>query len=576
MTHLEIREKFLNFFKKRGHKIIPSSSLIPDDPSVLLTTAGMQQFKPYFTEEKNPTKDFGSRNTVSIQKCFRTSDIESVGDESHLTFFEMLGNFSFGGYFKKEAIQYAYDFITKELNLEIDYVSVFQGDQKIPADEESRRIWLEFGMPAQKIKQAGKKDNFWGPTGNEGPCGPTTEIYIKGVEIWNIVFNEYRCRPDGSFEKLKTPGVDTGMGLERLAMILQNKNNVFETDLFASLAAKIKSQIPNLKIANQNLKTEAGGNKSIRIMADHMRASIFLISEGITPGNLGKEYILRRLVRKAARRAKQLEIGELPIEKLVCDVVSVYKEIYPELKEKQKEIAEVLIKEKRQYEITINKGFKKFEKLAKQEKKITGKKAFRLYETYGFPLEFIRELAKEKNVPFDESGFKEAFRTHQEISRAGAEKKFGGLRKEAGDKEIKLHTATHLLHQALRDVLGEHVKQMGSDINEDRLRFDFSHGQKMTSEEIKKVEGLVNQKIKEKLPVKTQEMPYEKAIKSGALAFFKEKYPKQVRVYSIGDFSREICGGPHVENTGELGKFRIIKEESSSAGVRRVKAILDE
>ena len=602
MTHQEIREKFLEFFEKRGHKIIPSSSLIPDDPSVLFTTAGMQQFKLYFVGAKNPFKDFGSQNTISIQKCFRTSDIESVGDETHLTFFEMLGNFSFGGYFKEKAIQYAHEFITKELNLQIDYVSVFEGDEKIPADEESEKIWKKIDGNL-KIKKAGKEDNFWGPTGKEGPCGPTVEFYVDGIEIWNLVFNQYYCKSDKTLTPLDIQGVDTGMGLERLAMVLQNKKNIFETDLFAPLVAQIKSQISKVKTTTQNSKIDE--DKSIRIIADHIKASVFLLADSIVPSNLDKGYILRRLIRRAVRHEKLLGFENNFILSIAEPIIEIYGNLYPELEKNKKNIFEELKKEIIKFEKGSKELLKIFDKVEFfTENEIEtrdfsdysrlGKKFFDIFSTYGFPIELsIEEINKlRKGLSWEKLSksqeelikqeFNEEFKKHQEISRAGAEKKFGGhgindYRLSTTDCQvIKLHTATHLLQAALRQVLGKEVRQMGSDINEERLRFDFSFGRKMTKEEIKITEDLVNQKIKEKLEVKIEEMDYKEAIKSGVLAFFKEKYPERVKVRSIGNFSREVCGGPHVKNTSELNEFKIIKEESSSSGVRRIKAILNQ
>jgi alanyl-tRNA synthetase len=547
MESKELRNKFLEYFKSKGHEIVPSSSLLPTDKSVLLTTAGMQQFKSYYTGEKSP---YG-KNVVSCQKCFRTSDIEEVGDERHLTFFEMLGNFSFGGYFKKEAIAFAKEFIDS-LEIEIDYVTVFEGNDSTPKDEESIKIWNGLGFSEEKgnLKLYGKEDNFWGPTGEEGPCGPTTEIYAKGIEIWNIVFNEYYFK-DKKLSKLKTPGIDTGMGLERLAMVSQNKSNVFETDLFVSIME--------------------AKNKSERIIADHVRSAVFLISDGVLPSNVEQGYVLRRVLRRAIRYGKLLAMPENFLTDLALKVIEKYKETYPELGGNQLNIIEVIKKEKEKFGATIERGLKEFEKF----ESITGEQAFNLYQSYGFPLELTEELAKEKGIKIDEEEFKKAFEKHQEISRAVAEAKFGGVGERDNYESAKLHTATHLLHRALREVLGSHVQQMGSDITPERLRFDFSHTQKMTDEEKKKVENLVNQQIKNDLEVKKEEMPYGEAIKLGALAFFREKYPLVVSVYSIGAFSKEICAGPHVKKTSELGCFKILKEESSSAGIRRIRAILE-
>ena len=607
MTHQEIREKFLEFFEKRGHKIIPSSSLIPDDPSVLFTTAGMQQFKPYFTGEKNPIKDFGFQNTVSIQKCLRTSDIEEVGDESHLTFFEMLGNFSFDGYFKKDAIKFAVEFLRDEMRIDFDRITAtyFSGDRqlRVGPDEISHRELKNYFKDEKKISAHGKKDNFWGPTGKEGPCGPTVEFYIDSIEIWNLVFNQYYCKSDKTLTPLDIQGVDTGMGLERLAMVLQNKKNIFETDLFAPLVAQIKSQISKVKTTTQNSKIDE--DKSIRIIADHIKASVFLLADGIVPSNLAKGYILRRLIRRAVRHEKLLGFENNFILSIAEPIIEIYGNLYPELEKNKKNIFEELKKEIIKFEKGSKELLKIFDKVEFfTENEIEtrdfsdysrlGKKFFDIFSTYGFPIELsIEEINKlRKGLSWEKLSksqeelikqeFNEEFKKHQEISRAGAEKKFGGhgindYRLSTTDCQvIKLHTATHLLQAALRQVLGKEVRQMGSDINEERLRFDFSFGRKMTKEEIKITEDLVNQKIKEKLEVKIEEMDYKEAIKSGVLAFFKEKYPERVKVRSIGNFSREVCGGPHVKNTSELSEFKIIKEESSSSGVRRIKAILNQ
>ena len=556
MTSNELREEFLNFFAKKGHKIVPSSSLLPTDPSVLFTTAGMQQFKEYFLGKGSP---YGKR-VVSSQKCFRTSDIEEVGDEKHLTFLEMLGNFSFGDYFKEEAIKFAFEFLFKELRLPQDNVvfTVFEGDELIPFDEESFLIWKKLGIPENKIKKMGRKDNFWGPTGEEGPCGPTTEIHFNGVELWNLVFNEYYKNKSGKLSVLKQKGVDTGMGLERLVMICQGKGSVYETDLFSPIFKEIM---------------RPGGVKNKRVIADHVKSAVFLISEGIFPSNVERGYVLRRVLRRAIRYGKLLNLPKnFPIP-LAQKVIEIYKDVYPELRSQETDILTVIQNEEEKFEKTLEKGLKQFEKISLRGD-IGGDDAFHLFDTYGFPLELTEELSKEKGLKIDKKGFEEAFKKHREISRAGVEKKFGGIGNEATYQSAKLHTATHLLQAALREVLGKHVKQMGSDITSQRLRFDFSHPQKMTEEEIKKVEDLVNQKIKGDLEVKKEEMSYEEAIKSGVLAFFKEKYPEKVTVYSVNNFSREICAGPHVRQTSEIGHFEILKEESSGAGVRRIRAIL--
>lgn len=563
MSSQELRKKFLEFFKKKNHKIIPSSSLLPTDPSVLLTTAGMQQFKEYFVSKKDALKDFGSKNTASCQKCFRTSDIEEVGDDSHLTFLEMLGNFSFAGYFKEEAVKLAYQFLFEELKLSLDKAifTVFKGDKNVPVDQESIAIWKKLGVAGGKIKKYGREDNFWGPTGKEGPCGPNTEIHLNDIEIWNLVFNQYYQDEQGRLTLLKQPGVDTGMGLERLAMISQEKPSVFETDLFSPIIRKIEEN---------SAKKYQDNQKAFRIISDHIKGAVFLINDGVLPSNVEQGYILRRILRRAIRYGKIIEAKPEFLIPLANKVIEVYKEVYPEIFSKQADILTVIQNEEEKFEKTLEKGIKKASSVL-ETGDISGKQAFDIYQTFGFPIEMIKEMAEEKKRKVDIDSFQEELKKHQEISRAGREKKFGG----GGQFSSALHSATHLLHAALRQVLGEEVKQMGSDINSERLRFDFSFKRKMTAEEIKKVEDLVNQKIKDDLVIQKKEMSLEQALKSGALAFFKEKYPEKVFVYSINNFSKEICAGPHLERTGQLGRFKIIKEESSGAGIRRIKANLE-
>ncbi len=582
----EIRRKFLEFFKERGHAVVKSSSLIPDDPSVLLTTAGMQQFKRYFTGELDPVRDFGSKNTVSIQKSFRTSDIDEVGDESHLTFFEMLGNFSFGGYFKREAIIWAHEFITKEMDLEISYVTVFKGLENgaVSKDEESKAIWRELGVG--DIREEGMEDVFWGPTGTSGPCGPTTEIYVKNaqgrdIEIWNIVFNEFLCTgsreqllnsPENvELKELPFKGIDTGMGLERLAMVSQKKKNIFETDLFTGLATLLPEEMPD---------------RTKRIMSDHLRGASFLIADGVRPSNKEAGYVLRRLLRRVIVHEYLAQDHSLDLSRAIGWVVGSYKEAYPELDTAK--ITEVFEAERAKFLKTIQNGLKELNRL----ERIDAQAAFRLYESYGLPYEIVKELGGEKAEDLNRAEFEEEFRKHQELSRAGAEKKFGGhgLVLDTGElkagnpeelqKATRLHTATHLLQKALREVLGEDVHQMGSDITPERTRFDFNFGRKLTPEEINEVEEFVNAAIREDLPVSFVEMPKEEAEKTGALYFFKEKYPERVKVYFVGPdlehaVSKEFCGGPHVKRTGEIGKFRVAKEESVAAGVRRIKGVVE-
>ena len=587
MTHKEIRQKFLNFFKERGHAIVPSSSLLPTDPSVLFTTAGMQQFKPYYTGQADAMKDFGSLNTTSIQKSMRTSDIDEVGDESHLTFFEMLGNFSFGGYWKEVAISYAYEFIVKEMGLKIDYVSIFGGSTGMPTDEESELIWKTVDKNTE-VKKMGIEDNTWGPTGNEGPCGPTTEIYVNDTEIWNVVFNEFYYKGNreqvlnetdsAKFTHLKPAGIDTGMGLERLVMVVQNKSNIFETGLFTPIFAAIPEAL--------DIRTK-------RIIADHSRTVVFLISDGIRPSNKDQGYVLRRLMRRMIALAQVNGVDTHIVENILKTVVENYKDIYSNLD--LAVIIEEFNKENEKFQQTLKNGLKELEKLDS----IDAQSAFRLYESFGLPYEIIKELGKEKAGTLNRAAFEEEYRKHQEKSRAGAEKKFGGhgLLLDTGElkagseeelhKATRLHTATHLLHAALRQVLGTEVKQAGSDITAERLRFDFTFSRKMTPEEIRQVENIVNEAIQKDYKVTKEEMSYEDAIKSGALAFFKLKYPVKVNVYTVGPngssidhpkdepFSRELCGGPHVSHTAEIGKVKITKEESVSAGTRRIRAVVE-
>lgn len=584
MEAAEIRKKFLDFFKERRHAIVPSSSLIPDDPSVLLTTAGMQQFKPYYTGDADPVADFGLKSTASIQKSFRTSDIDEVGDETHDTFFEMLGNFSFGGYFKKEAITYAYDFITKEMGLSISYVTIFKGSNVVPKDETSREIWKSLGVT--DIREEGMEDVFWGPTGSSGPCGPTTEMYCQNVsgsdvEIWNIVFNEFFF--PGSREELlsgssgkvlahlKTPGVDTGMGLERLAMISQGVNNIFEADLFAPLVT---------------LLPESLDIKKKRIIADHARGISFLLADGVRPSNKGAGYVLRRLMRRIMVYEKLHSIPSHVFGAVVHEVVHDYGSFYPELMNEATVIREEVENEREKFGKTLERGVRELEKLTS----ISIGDAFKLYETYGLPYEIIKELGGEKARHLTREGFEEEFKKHQETSRAGVEKKFGGHGllldtgelKAGNEEELKivtrLHTATHLLNAALHKVLGDSIEQRGSDITAERTRFDFLFPRKLTDEEIKKIEGMVNYAIEKDFLVTTKEMPLDDAKKTGALFFYKGHYPERVKVYTVGNdeeiFSRELCGGPHVTKTGEIGKFAIIKEEASSAGVRRIRGVI--
>lgn len=561
MTSKEIREKFLEFFKSKGHAVIPSASLIPSetDPTVLFTTAGMHPLVPYLLGEEHP----GGKRVANSQKCVRTGDIDEVGDESHLTFFEMLGNWSFGDYFKKEAVEWSWEFLTSPEWLGIDKnklsVTVFEGDQNAPRDEESAQIWQSLGMPKEKIFYKGKADNWWGPAGATGPCGPDTEMFYENMEIWNDVFMQYNKTANSSFEPLKQKNVDTGMGLERIAMVMQNVASVYETDLFAPIIKKIE------KLSTINYQLSA---KSYRIIADHIKASVFIIADGVAPSNAGRGYVLRRLIRRAVRHGKLLggSAAKLFTPGIAEVVIDIYKEHYPEVKNNKSRIIDELEKEEKGFKETLERGLKEFEK---------GTDPFVLFTTYGFPIELTQELAKEKRVKIDIENFNKQLRAHQELSRTASAGMFKGGLADAGEMTTKYHTATHLLLASLREILGEEIIQKGSNITAERLRFDFNYPQKMSDEQIKKVEDLVNEKIQLKIPVDMLEMSKDKALEIAKISFEPGKYGGIVKVYKIGDFSVELCGGPHIANTGELGRFKIIKEEASSAGVRRIKAVLE-
>ncbi|HDO23681.1 MAG TPA: alanine--tRNA ligase [bacterium] len=596
MASKEIRRKFLEFMESKGHKIAPSSSLVPEnDPSVLFTTAGMQQFKQYYL---NPGVAKNSRIATS-QKCVRTVDIDEVGDSTHLTFFEMLGNFSFGypnkenSYFKKETIEYAWEFLTEELGVDRTriYATYFKGEKGVPEDKESLEL-LKTIKGLKEIKPQGFEDNFWSLGTENSPGGPTVEFYIDGIEIWNCVFNEYVFR-NGKYEPAENKGVDTGMGLERLATIMQGKDNVYETDLFTPIIKKIEL-----------LATKSGVVANVRIIADHIKASVFIIADGVVPSNVGRGYVLRRLIRRAVRYGKLLGIVFFT-SKIAESVIEIYKDVYPEIKKNKEKIFGELGKEEEKFGKTLEKGLQeiiKFEPKFNEatgflEFGINGQALFDIYQTYGFPLEMsLEELDKiyskhEIGIPADfkedlkkwfeeekekwKNQFQEELKKHQKLSKTASAGMFKGGLADSGEEAAKLHTATHLLQAALREVLGEHVTQKGSNITAERLRFDFSHPEKLTDEQKKKVEEIVNEKIKENLPVVCEEMSVEEAKEKGALGVFDEKYGDKVKVYSIGDFSKEICGGPHIKSTGELGHFEIKKEEASSAGIRRIKSVLE-
>ncbi len=577
MDSQKLRQLFCDFFKQKGHMIMPPSSLIPEnDPTVLFTSAGMQQFKKFYTHpEEAPTK-----NIVTIQPCIRTSDIGEVGDDTHLTFFEMLGNFSFGGYFKNEAIAWAWDFLTKELKIEPQKIScsIFAGDGKNPRDDESAKILEKMGI---QFKEHNRDDNFWGPTGNEGPCGPTVEFYVDKIEIWNLVFNEYYKNLDGKYRELATKGVDTGMGLERMLAVINHAENVFHTDLFDLSHKKL----------HQFLKKEDPIDE--RVILDHIKTSTFALNDSITISNKGQGYIIRRLIRRAIVKAKQIGIDKNFTVDLAGEIFKTYENRY---RFDQKIIQDELDREETKFRNTLSQGLKIFEKriiggfgsqafgglLPKhKEYRIDGKKLFDLYQTYGFPIEISLELARQNNLIIDKKAmedFNTELKKHQGLSRTASAGMFKGGLADESEEVTKLHTAAHLVLAALRQVLGEHVIQKGSNITPERLRLDFSHAEKLSDDQIQQIESLVNKKIKQDLPVVMEEMPVEVAKETGAMGVFNEKYGHKVKVYTIGPahsyFSKEICGGPHVEQTGVLGHFKITKEESSSAGVRRIKAVL--
>ena len=584
---------WFDFFRKHGHAIISSASLIPEnDPTVLFTTAGMHPLVPYLLGEKHPA---GVR-LADVQKCVRTGDIDEVGDASHCTFFEMLGNWSLGDYFKDEMIPWSYEFLTSPEYLGIDpkrlAVSVFSGDDDCPRDERSAELWEKAGIAHDRIFFLPKENNWWGPAGITGPCGPDSEMFIdngqpkccdecspacdcgKYLEIWNDVFMQFNKTADGKYEPLKQKNVDTGMGLERTLCILQGKKSVYETDLFAPIIAAIES------IGSGKYGSDEETTKAIRIVADHIRTSVFMIGDekGVACSNVDQGYILRRLLRRAVRFAKKLdiEIGKLTV--VAEAVIEEYKDVYPELEINRDRIINEITTEEERFERTLQGGIKEFEKLCHYlvGDTISGKASFKLYDTYGFPIEMTIELAKEKGLKVNVEDFNKAFAEHQQKSHAGAEQKFKGGLADHSEATARLHTATHLMHRALKEVLhDENANQKGSNITEERLRFDFTFPRALTPEEIKEVEDKVNEAIKADVPVVCEEMTVEEAKAQGAVGLFTAKYGEKVKVYSMGKYSKEICGGPHASHTGELGHFRIVKEQSSSAGVRRIKAVLE-
>ena len=591
MTANELRRKYIEFFKGKGHAELRGAPLVPEnDPTVLFTTAGMHPLVPYLLGEPHPL----GKRLVDCQKCVRTGDIEEVGDAVHLTFFEMLGNWSLGDYFKREAIDFSFEFLTSGewlgLDLERLAVSVFAGDDDAPFDEEAFEAWRSHGVPEERIARLGKRHNWWGPAGKTGPCGPDTEMFYwtgKGaapkefdpdnplwVEIWNDVFMQYNKTDDGSFEPLKQRNVDTGMGLERVTAILQGKESCYDTELFQPIFAAL-DDVRGISASDGARTSEE------RVVADHLRASVFIMADGVVPGNVDQPYVLRRLLRHAMLKGRNLGVSGAFLVPIARSVVGAYSEAYPEMEAAADSIYEEIEREEAQFARTLEKGVKEFEKCVAaipehvRNKVISGRNAFKLFDTYGLPLELTVDLASEKGFSVDVEGFKKAYKKHQEKSREGAAGKFKGGLADDSEKTSALHTATHLLHEALRRVLGPHVAQKGSNITAERLRFDFSHPAKMTPEEIAQVEAMVNAEIAKDHAVVCEEMSKEEALASGAIGLFVDKYGGRVKVYSIGDFSKEICGGPHAERIGGLGRFKIKKEESVSRGVRRVKAVLE-
>ena len=583
LKHCNLKDLYIDFFVRHNHKQIPSAPLVPEnDPSVLFNTAGMQPLIPYLMGQAHP---YGTR-LCNYQKCLRTTDLDEIGDATHHTFFEMLGNWSLGDYFKDESISWSFEFLTKDLEIPVERlaVTVFKGNDLIPFDEVSFNKWLSLGIPEARIAKT-EKDNFW-IAGESGPCGPDTEIFYfrsdeeipekfdpddeRWVEIWNNVFMQYHKASDGTITELPKKNVDTGMGVERTTAILEGVNDNYQSSIWLDVIKEIED-ITNLPYE--------GNEKSMRIIADHLRTAVFISADyaGIKPSNTDQGYILRRLIRRAIRHAKKLniDINSNWEERIVKIIINKYAGYYQELKDNETTVYEVLRNEKIKFNRTLEKGLREFEKVVKNNNQIDDVTAFHLYDTFGFPIELTMELAAERNISVDVEGFKKRFKEHQELSRTASAGKFKGGLAGNGEIETKYHTATHLLNAALKVVVANTVHQKGSNITSERMRFDFSCDHKLSEEEIRKTEDLVNEWINAGLDVTVKEMPKTEALNSGAECMFIEKYPDMVTVYSIGDISKELCGGPHVKNTKELGHFKIIKEESSSAGVRRIKAVLE-
>jgi alanyl-tRNA synthetase len=594
MTGDELRQSFLQFFAERGHAIIPSAPLVPEnDPTVLFTTAGMQPLVPYLLGEAHPQ----GRRLADAQKCLRTDDIEEVGDISHNTFFEMLGFWSLGDYWKQNSLRWTLEWFTKVLGLEQERISVtvFAGDEDAPRDDEAVQVWLSLGIPQERIYYLPKKDNWWGPAGKTGPCGPDSELFYdtgrpkhgpdcqpgcgcgKYIEIGNNVFMQYNKTAEGTYAALAQRNIDVGLGLERILCMLSGTEDVYTTDLFSPLVARIRE----LRPADAVPLAPEQEQRLIRIIADHLRAATFIIADGVAPSNVEQGYICRRLIRRAVRSGHELGLPTGFTAQVARVVIERYGHVYPELRERQEIILGELEREEARFGQTLQRGLREFQKLEdglrqRGENVIPGEAVFRLFDTFGFPPTLTAELAHERGLVIDLDGFNIFFKQHQERSRAANEGKFAGGLADHSERTTQLHTATHLLQQALRDVLGTHVHQMGSNITPERLRFDFSHPKKLTPDEIRRVEEIVNREIERDLQTNMEVMPLQQALDAGALAFFGERYGELVKVYSIGDYSKEVCGGPHVQHTGGMGRFKITKAENIGQGVQRVRADLVE
>ena len=602
MTGDELRQSFLNFFAERGHAIIPSAPLVPEnDPTALFISAGMHPLVPYLLGESHPE----GRRLANVQKCLRTDDIDEVGDISHNTFFEMLGFWSLGDYWKRDSLRWTLEWFTRVLGLEQERISVtvFAGDSDAPRDDEAVRVWLELGIPQERIYYLPKKDNWWGPAGKTGPCGPDSELFYdtgrpehgpdclpgcncgKYIEIGNNVFMQYNKTAEGRFEPLKQRNIDVGLGLERTLYIVQGTEDIYTTDLFASIVQSIRE----LREHREHRKRQGGKTalsseqeqRLIRIVADHVRAATFIIADGVLPGNVEQGYICRRLVRRAVRCGHELGMPGIFTAEVAQAVIARFGPIYPELEQRQATILNELTREEERFGKTLARGLREFQKLEeglrqRGEGVLAGKAVFRLFDTFGFPPTLTAELAQERGLSADLDGFNTLFKQHQERSRQANQRRFAGGLADHSERTTQLHTATHLLHQALRDVLGTHVHQMGSNITPERLRFDFSHPNKLTTEEIRRIEEIVNQQIQRDLQTTMEVMPLQQALDLGALAFFGERYGDLVKVYKIGDYSMEVCGGPHVQHTGDMGRFRITKTENIGQGIQRVRANLIE